>query len=247
MNPVSTDKRVLVIIPAYNEEQTIGGITDVIHKTFSDFDILVVNDYSSDYTAEVIKDKPHVKTVNLPRNLGIGGAVQTGFLYSFRNNYDYTVQLDADGQHDPADIHKLLQPLIENNAEVVIGSRFCKSDFKYKAGFARSTGIKIISVACWFLIGKRVKDCTSGFRAYDKSSVEFLSRYYPVDYPEPEAIIMLGKNKFRMQEVAVPMYKRKAGKSSISFRKGTTYYMFKVILGMIMTAIRPKTRVYAKH
>lgn len=238
---------VLVLLPAFNEERTIGDLIEHIHKLHPSYTILVINDESTDRTPEIVARHSYALLANLPRNLGIGGAVQTGFLYAVRNNFNFIVQLDSDGQHNPEDISKLIEPLKEGKADVVIGSRFCSADSSYDPGLARKAGINIISFFSMLLTGKRVKDCTSGFRAYNREAMTFLSEYYPVDYPEPEAIIMLAKNRFRILEVPVIMLKRKAGKSSISFRRGTTYYMFKVVLGMIMTSIRPKTRNYGKH
>jgi glycosyltransferase involved in cell wall biosynthesis len=237
---------VLIVIPAYNEEATIGALLQEILALHSGYSILVVNDHSADSTPEVVRRINGVLIVDLSRNMGIGGAVQTGFIYASRNHYDYVVQLDADGQHQPADIGRLLDPLMNNETDVVIGSRFCNGKSSYRAGIARRTGIRIIAFFCWLLTGKKIKDCTSGFRAYNREAIQFLSEYYPIDYPEPEAVIMLIKNRFRVGEIPVCMHPRKAGKSSISFRRGTTYYMFKVVLGMIMTAIRPKTRKYGK-
>jgi len=246
MKDKNTPDNVLIVIPAYNEEASIGALLQEIRVLYGGWDILVVNDHSADRTPEVVRRYKGTMTVDLPRNLGIGGAVQTGFIYAARNHYDYVVQLDADGQHQPADIIRLLEPLKKEETDVVIGSRFCNGKSSYRAGFARRTGIRIISFFCWLLTGKKVKDCTSGFRAYNREAIQFLSEYYPIDYPEPEAVIMLIKNRFRISEIQVCMHPRKAGKSSISFRRGTTYYMFKVVLGMIMTAIRPKTRKYGK-
>lgn len=246
MKDKNTVNDVLIVIPAFNEEATIGTLLQEIRTLYSGFDILVVNDHSGDRTAEVVRGTPEIMIVDLPRNMGIGGAVQTGFIYAARNQYAFVVQLDADGQHQPADIGRLLEPLVKNDTDVVIGSRFCNGKSSYRAGIARRTGIRIIAFFCWLLTGKKVKDCTSGFRAYNREAIQFLSEYYPIDYPEPEAVIMLIRNRFRISEIPVCMRRRQAGKSSISFHRGTTYYMFKVVLGMIMTAIRPKTRKYGK-
>jgi len=238
--------KVLIIIPAFNEEDCIFNLLNEIKVLHPDFSIIVINDYSEDETSKIAKKVNNVVVIDLPKNLGIGGAVQTGFIYSLRNNYDYTIQLDGDGQHDPNEIKTILEPLINNKADVVIGSGFCSKKGSFRSSFVRRTGIRIISLFTFLLIRQRILDCTSGFRAFNKKSIEFLSQNYPVDYPEPESIILLGKHNYKIIEVPVLMHPRKGGKSSISFRRGTTYYMFKVILGMIMTAIRPKNKKYAK-
>ncbi len=170
-------------------------------------------------------------------NLGIGGAVQTGFIYASRNNYDIAVQFDGDAQHLACEIKKIINPILENQADIVIGSRFLESRKNYKTDFIRRLGISIFQFVISILNKQRITDCTSGFRAYNKKSIKFLSEYYPVDYPEPEAVILLIRNGFILKEVFVEMRQRWHGISSISMIDGS-YYMLKVLLAIFMTYLR---------
>ncbi|MCX7736457.1 MAG: glycosyltransferase family 2 protein [Candidatus Kapabacteria bacterium] len=230
--------KVLIIVPAYNEAIIIKSVLESIINENPNWDILVINDGSSDKTGEIASELKKVKVVNLPCNLGIGGAVETGFKYAFFNNYDFAVQFDGDGQHKASEINKILQPLIEGSADVVIGSRFLVKSSNWKPNFSRRLGIKIFSLVNSLLIKQKITDNTSGFRAYNRKAIEFLARdNYPTDYPEPEAIILLGKNGFKMMEVFVEMQERAEGKSSISGLK-QFYYMFKVLLSILVSSIR---------
>ncbi len=230
--------KVLIIVPAYNEATIIKSVLESIIRENSDWDILLINDGSKDKTGEIASKMKMVKVVNLPCNLGIGGAVETGFKYAFFHNYDFAVQFDGDGQHKSSEINKILQPLFEGKADVVIGSRFLMKSSNWKPNLSRRLGIKIFSFVNSILINQKITDNTSGFRAYNKKAIEFLSRdNYPSDYPEPEAIILLGKNGFKMMEVFVEMQERTEGKSSISGLK-QFYYMFKVLLSILVSSIR---------
>jgi hypothetical protein len=235
--PADRQAEILVIVPAYNEEQNIGKVIDDLGSIQLQADILVVNDGSVDATSSVAKATRRAQVVDLPKNLGIGGAVQTGFKYAARNGYGMVIQFDGDGQHLAAEIPKLLQALTDQGASMVIGSRFLEKQTGYRSTFARRVGIRLFRVVNSLLIGQRVTDNTSGFRAYDRRAIEFLARHYPIDYPEPEAVILLGRNGFRIVEVFALMRERQGGMSSISGVVGV-YYMIKVFLAILMTALR---------
>ena len=230
--------KTLIIIPAHNEAWSIESIIHSIKQENQDWDILVVNDASQDDTSLLAKKTNQAVVIDLPVNLGIGGSVQTGFKYAYNMQYDYALQFDADGQHLASEITTILKPLQNNEADVVIGSRFKEKHKGYKSTFLRRIGIRIFKVATFLLIDQQIKDNTSGFRAYNKKAITFLSKEYPMDYPEPEAVILLGKHDFKIKEVFTEMQPRKGGVSSIV--GNGLFYMLKVLLGMIMTKIRPK-------
>jgi glycosyltransferase involved in cell wall biosynthesis len=226
----------LIIIPAFNEEKTIGGVLEEVRDHCPGFDILVINDGSTDSTAAIARSLSGVRVINLPVNLGIGGAVQTGFLYARERGYDATVQVDADGQHKPAEVPKLIEPLERGEADAVIGSRFLEKG-SYQGLASRRLGIRLFSLTNRLILGLRITDSTSGFRAYNKKAIEVLSREYPDDYPEPEAIYILQKKKMRIQEVPAEIAGRRGGKSSISFLE-SVYYMVKVFLAIFVLILR---------
>ncbi len=229
----------LIIVPAFNEENNIGTTIKEIQNCRINFDILIIDDGSTDATVEVARSN-NVPVVSLPFNLGIGGAVQTGFKFALRNGYEYAIQVDADGQHIPSEIEKLLKPLNEEKFDVVIGSRYLdKND--YQAPFLRRVGAVFFMGLIFLAIGQKVKDSTSGFRAYNRRAIEFLSRTYPDDYPEVEAVTVLGKNGFRIKEIPVNMRSRKQGSSSITSLK-SIYYMIKVSLAILVNLFRSKER-----
>lgn len=231
--------RVLVIIPAYNEEACIYKVITSIKEYHKNIEILVINDGSTDNTSFKAKEAG-VEIIELEKNLGIGGAVQTGFIYAYNEGYDVAIQLDGDGQHDPRDLSKLLTPILEASADIVIGSRFLKSN-GYKADFIRSLGMRYFEKLVYVLCGKCYYDTTSGYRAINRRGMELFIQYYPCDYPEVEAIIYALKNDLNVIEVETLMKKRQGGKSSISFLKGA-YYMLKVTLSLILQPIREKER-----
>jgi hypothetical protein len=231
---------ILVIVPAYNEAKAIGGVIEDLRGVEIPLDILVVNDGSADATSARARATGHALVVDLPKNLGIGGAVQTGFKYAQRNGYRIAVQFDGDGQHLASEMPKLLKVLEERGANMVIGSRFLQRQGGFRSTFVRRVGIMTFQILNSLLIGQQVTDNTSGFRAYDRMAIDFLARYYPVDYPEPEAVILLGRNGFRIEEESALMRERQEGESSIYGLK-SAYYMVKVILAIIMTALRETT------
>jgi glycosyltransferase involved in cell wall biosynthesis len=231
--------RILAVIPAYNEQETIGGLLeDLSHANGQhSFDILVINDASTDETGSLARRSGLARVIDLPCNLGVGGAVQTGFLYALKNAYTIVFQFDADGQHRVEEIGKLLDPVRSGKADVAIGSRFLERHSGFRSTWGRRLGIRILERVSRTLIHQSITDCTSGFRAYNRRAIEFLAEHYPVDYPEPEVVILLGRNGFRLKEVYTPMNARMGGRSSITFLRGP-YYMVKVLLGMMMVALR---------
>jgi glycosyltransferase involved in cell wall biosynthesis len=232
--------RVLIIIPAFNEEATIVTVLNGLKEECpSYYDILVVNDASTDDTSSLANTVDGVQVVDLPVNLGIGGAVQTGLRYANRKNYDCAVQFDADGQHRAKDVPLLVDLVLSGESDVAIGSRFV-GDFKTKStDFLRRVGIMIFEIYSLLLVRRKIRDHTSGFRAFNRKTLNFIMKEYPVDYPEPEIVVLLAKNKFSIKEVFTQMYSRQGGISSIPVHKGP-YYMFKVLVAMTMASIRPK-------
>jgi hypothetical protein len=236
-NLASRNSDILVIIPAYNEAGSIDRVIADLKTLDLAPDILVVNDGSQDKTYETAKATRQALVVNLPNNLGIGGAVQTGFKWAARNGYRVAVQFDGDGQHIAAEIPKLLKTLEERGAGMVIGSRFTEKHSGYRSTFLRRIGIRIFMAVNSILIGQTITDNTSGFRAYDRRTIEFLARNYPVDFPEPEVVILLGKNGFSIAEIFTRMQERQTGGSSIAGVR-SLYYMVTVLLAILMTWLR---------
>lgn len=230
---------VLVVIPAYNEEKNIGAVLRSVQALDDPPDVVVVNDGSWDRTEEVARQHG-ARVLSLPVNLGIGGAVQTGFRYAAVRNYQYAVQLDGDGQHDPREIQRLLEPIRAGKADIVIGSRYVART-GYKAPLARRIGMVILARFISLLIGHPVHDSTSGFRAYNRQAFTFLASHYPTDYPEPEAIVLLARNGFRILEIPVQMHPRLNGESSIDSAR-SIYYMVKVMLAVFVEALRDRLR-----
>jgi len=227
--------KILVIIPAYNEEESLPGVVRDLLENISTADILVVNDGSRDATGQIAAEMG-VKVLNLPFNLGIGGAMQAGYRYAQRNSYDIAVQFDGDGQHIAGEIKKLLQPLEAGSADIVVGSRFLMPQ-GYKASAFRGIGIWIFSFILSRILDTSVTDSTSGFRAANRQVIDFFSRTYPDDYPEVEALVLLHKVSFRITETAVAMRERTGGRSSITPVR-SAYYMAKVLLAIFIDLMK---------
>jgi glycosyltransferase involved in cell wall biosynthesis len=234
--------KILIIVPAYNEAENIRGVIHKLHSENEYWDILVINDASADNTSAIARETGHAEVLDLPFNLGIGGCVQTGFRYARNKKYDFALQFDGDGQHSAEEIHKLLAIVMNKEADVAIGSRFSQKHSGYKSSSYRRIGIRIFEWFSFLLIHQRITDHTSGFRAYNLKAVQFLADHYPSDYPEPEVVILLGKNGFKIKETFTQMHERQGGVSSIPFTKGP-YYMIKVMLAMFMAAIRSKINI----
>jgi glycosyltransferase involved in cell wall biosynthesis len=222
---------IMAIVPAYNEEKSIFRVVSTIRNTHPEVDVVVVNDGSRDNTSyEARRAGAHV--IDLPCNLGIGGAVQTGYIYGMKAGYDVVVQIDGDGQHNPTDLGRLLDIISRDEADMVIGSRFIE-DTHYNPGILRGIGIRFFSRIVSMLIGLRVSDTTSGYRAVNRRIIEAFAKYYPSDYPEVETIVYISKKGFRIREIPVHMSERKEGKSSITPIK-SIYYMLKVTLSLLL-------------
>lgn len=234
--------RTLAIIPAYNEAGSIAKVIRAIKRHQPDMDIVVINDGSSDDTAAIAAETGMAQVIDLPVNLGIGGAVQTGYLYAFRNGYDIAVQIDGDGQHDPAELDSILEPVRQGMAECCIGSRFVIRQ-GYRSTAARRAGIHFFAMMIRGMTGRRMTDPTSGFRAVGRNGIRLFAGYYPDDYPEVEAIVLLLRKGYRVLEKPVRMRERASGHSSITPIK-SVYYMVKVSLAVVMTRLREggKTR-----
>ena len=233
--------KIAAIVPAYNEEKAITAVVNDINQIAQSqnlsITVVVVNDCSTDTTSE-ITSKLNCVSLNLPVNLGIGGAIQTGFKYAFENDFDYAIQIDGDGQHPGSEISKLLNAVSENNLDIVIGSRFI-SKGGFQSSAIRRFGINYFKWLNRFLVGVKINDSTSGFRLINKKALAIATEYYPDEYPEPEAIILYSLNKLKIGEVSVNMKERQGGVSSIS-SVSSIYYMFKVTLAIIYTFIRIK-------
>lgn len=231
------DYKVLVVIPAYNEEKNIAMVVDRVREAYPTADIVVVNDGSADATVEAA-EATGAGVISLPFNLGIGGAVQTGYKYAKDHNYDLAVQVDGDGQHNPQSISDLLEPLIRDEADLAVGSRYIK-DLGYKTPFSRRMGMLLFSWVISVILRQRITDTTSGFRAVNKEAIRFLADYYPTDYPEVEALVIMHYAKFRIKEVPVLMQQRQSGSSSITIFR-SVYYMVKVFLAIFIWLLREK-------
>jgi len=233
-DPKGAAPRILVAIPAYREENSIGAIVASVRRRFA-YDVVVVNDGSPDGTSAAAR-KAGAITLDLPCNLGIGGAIQTAYQFARDHGYDALVRIDADGQHEVEDIPRVLEPVIKGEADAAIGSRFLGGN-EYKVSIPRIFGIRFFRWLVRWNTGYRVTDPTSGFFAVNRRLIEFYSRNYPSDYPEVDAYILMHRLKARTTEVPVRMYERAEGKSSITtFR--AMYYMVKVTISFLINRIR---------
>lgn len=227
-------KRILLMIPAYNEAKNLEKLIRELKVKTPECDYVIINDGSKDNTEEVCS-KNGYNVLHLPINLGIGGGIQTGYRYALKYGYDIAIQIDGDGQHDAAYVGAVIQPLLNEEADVVIGSRFLEKE-GFQSSASRRVGINWLSWLIWLCTGKRVKDVTSGFRAVNKKFIAVYAEDYPTDYPEPEAIITAVMNRGKVLEVPVVMRERESGTSSINLKKAI-YYMVKVTLAILIRRI----------
>jgi hypothetical protein len=228
-------EKILVIIPAFNEEGSVGKVVEGVHTHLPQVEVLVVNDGSTDRTSGRARSKGAV-VLDLPFNLGIGGAMQAGYRYAFEKNYDIAIQVDADGQHDPKEIDKLLKALEEKQIDMAIGSRFI-GGLGYKSSMMRRVGISIFSKVISMIVGQKITDPTSGFRASNRKAIQLFALNYPQDYPEPEVVILLHQCYLKMGEVPVGMSERYSGESSIT-KIRSIYYMVKVLLAIFVDCFK---------
>lgn len=225
------NNKTLIIIPAYNEGDNIEKVVDNLITNFPQYDYIIINDGSTDHTKKVCQRRRY-EVLNLPINMGIGGAVQTGYRYARDNDYDIAVQIDGDGQHDVGFLGEMIQYMHEENVDCVIGSRFVEKEGFQSSGMRR-IGIRFLSFLGWVLTGVRVRDITSGYRLVNRRFIQIFAEDYPADYPEPEAMVIAAVHKGRIREYPVVMRDRENGTSSITFKK-SVYYMFKVTLAMLI-------------
>jgi glycosyltransferase involved in cell wall biosynthesis len=227
--------RKLAIVPAFNEAGSIGVVIDEIRAADPALDVLVVDDGSVDDTCDVAA-RHGAEVVRLPFNLGIGGAVQTGFRYAAGLGYELVVRVDGDGQHDPAQIALLLPPVLGDEADICVGSRFAGPG-GYRSSATRRLGIRLLARTVSLLTGQKLTDTTSGFQVLNRRAIELFAEDYPHDYPEVEAAVMLHKHRLRLVEVPVTMRERAAGVSSITALR-SVYYMAKVLLAVLVGMLR---------
>lgn len=221
----------LIIIPAYNEAANIEKVINNIVQNYPQYDYVIINDGSTDKTEKVCINAGY-QVLNLPINMGIGGAVQTGYRYAKKNNYDVAVQIDGDGQHDVAFLEDMLKLLESGEADVVIGSRFVQKE-GFQSSQIRRVGIRFLSILARILTGVQIRDITSGYRVVNRRFIEIYANDYPADYPEPEAMIIAAVHGGRIKEYPMIMRERENGTSSITFKK-SVYYMIKVTLAMLV-------------
>jgi glycosyltransferase involved in cell wall biosynthesis len=228
--------RCVAVVPAFNEAATIGRVIAELRAVAPSFDILVVDDGSADATAAVARGAG-ARVVVLPFNLGIGGAVQTGFRYAYEHDYDVAVRVDGDGQHDPSQLPLVLAPVLAREADIAVGSRFVGDAEGYRSSRSRRVGIRLLAWIVSRIIGRRVTDTTSGFQALNRRAIELFARDYPHDYPEVEATIMVSRHRLSSVEVPVLMRERGGGRSSITALR-SIYYMTKVLLAIFVGLFR---------
>lgn len=233
-------EKILLIIPSYNEEKNILKVYNEINNYNKQnkikYDYIFINDCSTDKSETIFKEN-NINHINLIHNLGIGGAVQTGYKYALENNYDIAIQFDGDGQHDINYVSKIIEPIINKKSNMVIGSRFIDDSSDFKSTKMRQCGINLISFFIKLFTHKKIYDTTSGFRAVDKKLIAEFAKYYPIEYPEPVSTVTILKKGYTISEVGVSMNERKEGTSSIKTWK-SVYYMINVILSIIVTGIR---------
>jgi glycosyltransferase involved in cell wall biosynthesis len=229
--------RRVAIVPALNEELSLPRVVDELRAFDPGLEIVVVSDGSTDRTAEVARECG-AHAIRLPFNLGIGGAVQTGFRYAYENGFDLAVRVDGDGQHDASQLERVVAPVLAGEADIAVGSRFVGRE-GYRSSRSRRVGIRILAWTVSRLVGQRVTDTTSGFQAVNRAGIALFARDYPHDYPEVEATVMVFRHELRLVEVPVSMREREHGRSSITALR-SIYYMIKVLLALFVGLFRRK-------
>jgi glycosyltransferase involved in cell wall biosynthesis len=237
VDPRLRELRRVAIVPALNEEHTIGAVIGELRAFDPGLDIVVVDDGSGDRTAGAAR-AAGARVLRLPFNLGIGGAVQTGFRFAFEHDYDIAVRVDGDGQHDPAQLGRVLDPVLRGEADIAVGSRFAgQLEAGYRSSRSRRVGILLLAWVVSRIVGRRVTDTTSGFQALNRQGIALFARDYPHDYPEVEATVMVFRHRLRLVEVPVQMRERGGGRSSITTLR-SVYYMVKVLLAIFVGLFR---------
>jgi glycosyltransferase involved in cell wall biosynthesis len=236
VDPRLRELRRVAIVPALNEELALPRVIDELRVFDPGLDVVVVDDGSVDRTAAVAAALG-ARVLRLPFNLGIGGAVQTGFRYAFEHGYDLAVRVDGDGQHDPAQLVRVLEPVLRGEADIAVGSRFAVGGEGYRSSRTRRVGIRLLAWVVSRIVGQRVTDTTSGFQALNRQGIALFARDYPHDYPEVEATVMVFRHRLRLVEVPVTMRERGGGRSSITAVR-SIYYMLKVLLAIFVGLFR---------
>jgi glycosyltransferase involved in cell wall biosynthesis len=239
VKPPSGPGSLLVIIPAFNEEGAIGGVVRSVRQYVPDTPVLVIDDYSADSTT-ITALAAGAELLRLPHHLGLGGAVQAGYKLAFELGFEYVIRVDGDGQHDAADIPRILEALKTTGCEMIIGSRFVAAN-GWSSSFMRSLGIRFFRAVLRPILGKQVHDPTSGFVGVNRRALQVFSRTFPLEYPEIETLVVLQRRRFRFEEVPCKMYRRKAGRSSITAMK-SFYYITHVLLGVFMNVLKYERR-----
>lgn len=234
MNP-QLQARVLIIIPAHNEEAALGGTLDELRQVLPDYPVLVCDDGSRDATRSIAQGRG-VNVLSLPYHLGLGGCVQAGYKLAFELGYDYVIRIDADGQHDPREVPRLLQALKDTGFEMVIGSRFAQGGGG-STSLIRGLGIRFFRVMLRLILGKPVRDPTSGFVGVNRHALDLFAHTFPLEYPEIEALVVLQRQRFRFQEIPCQMRPRRAGRSSITAWR-SIYYIVHVLLGVFVNVLK---------
>lgn len=233
--------KTLLIVPAYNEEENILNTCNKIKEFSDELDFVVINDGSKDNTLKILQEN-NLNHINLINNLGIGGAVQTGYKYAYEKGYDIAIQFDGDGQHDINYVANICEPIINGQANMVIGTRYLdKSSSEFQSTFMRRFGSNIISFFIKVCTKKKITDPTSGFRAVDKKIIEEFAKEYPTEYPEPESTVCMLCKNYKVMEIPVSMNERQGGTSSIRFLKSADY-MIKVCLAIILDSIKKEKK-----
>jgi glycosyltransferase involved in cell wall biosynthesis len=240
-HPPAADARLrelrrVAIVPAFNEEKAVARVIDELRVFDPGLDVVVVDDGSVDRTAAVAAAKG-ARVLRLPFNLGIGGAVQTGFRFAYENDYDLAVRVDGDGQHDPSQLTAVLEPVLRDEADIAVGSRFASGATGYRSSRTRRVGIRLLAWVVSRIVGQPVTDTTSGFQAVNKVGITLFAHDYPHDYPEVEATVMVFRHRLRLREVPVTMRARDGGRSSITALR-SVYYMVKVLLAIFVGLFR---------
>ena len=230
----------LVIVPAFNEEGAVGDVVHAVREHVAGTPVLVIDDCSTDSTIAVAR-RAGAEILSLPHHLGLGGCVQAGYKLAYQLGFEYVIRVDGDGQHDPADIPRILERLRSSRCEMVIGSRFVNGEAAHN-GLARSLGIRFFRMVLRPILGKPVHDPTSGFVGVNRRALDVFSRSFPLEYPEIEALVVLQRKRFRFEEVPVKMLSRRAGRSSITAVK-SFYYIAHVLLGVFVNVLKYDRRL----
>jgi glycosyltransferase involved in cell wall biosynthesis len=239
VNGKPEDGPLLVIIPAFNEEGAIAKVVREIHTAMPGVPVLVINDASADSTA-VVAQQAGARVMSLPHHLGLGGAVQAGYMLAFELGYQYVIRIDGDGQHDPSYIPKIYETLRTSQCEMVIASRFLDGEFE-PSSFLRGLGIRFFRLVLRPILGKTVHDPTSGYVGVNRAALQVFSRSFPLEYPEIETLVVLQRKAFRFVEIPCSMRRRMAGRSTITPVK-SLYYIFHVLMGVFMNVLKYEGR-----